>query len=182
MRMKKLFPFVAIVILLSCGQRTSNKSSEVKVDTLLSTNEKITQNVEDQDKYIGTFEFVYPYNTEDLIENHFIVINKNGDLYSGLYYGTSDEFDESREGYLPGFFVAPMEQLTITNGTLKFTLSVENQNVFNKAVELKYKSSEEARQNGYETWPNMMRFEPKTYFGFINNDSIIINDKTFHKK
>ena len=180
--MKKLFPIVAIVILMSCGQRTNNKTSESKVETPPSTNDNIVQNVNDQDKHIGTFEFVYPYNTEDLIENHYIVINKNGDLYSGLYYGTSDEFDESREGYLPGFFVAPMEQLKIINDTINFMLSVENQNIFNKAVELKYKSSEEARQNGYETWPQIIRFEPKTYIGVIYNDSIKVNDKVFHKK
>ncbi len=77
-------------------------------------------------KYTGVYEYVYPYNTSDLIENQYIVLINNGNKLEGYYYGTSDEFDEAREGYLPAFFVTKMEDLIIYNATIKFTLHIEN--------------------------------------------------------
>lgn len=95
--------------LIACGQNANPQKQGDKVENF--------------DKYVGIYEYVYPDNTQDLIENHFIVLTKNGEKISGLYYGTSDEFDDAREGYLPGFFVSPMDNLQINGETIRFVLT-----------------------------------------------------------
>lgn len=87
---------------------------------------QISSNLE---QYVGIYEFEYPYNTENLNENHYIVlVHKNGVL-SGKYYGTSDEFDEAREGYYPGYFVADMNNLRIENDSIYFTINISNKDI-----------------------------------------------------
>jgi hypothetical protein len=75
------------------------------------------------EKITGLYEYVYEYNTEDLIENHYILLEMENGQISGRYYGTSDDFDDLREGYLPGFYVAPMDDLTIADNRIGFSLS-----------------------------------------------------------
>jgi hypothetical protein len=168
--MKRITLLAFTFLIISCGQRTNNKTTEKNINSPKA--EQISSVNDSPDKFIGTFEFVYPYNTSDLIENQYIVLWKNESQYHGLYYGTSDEFDESREGYIPGFFVAPLEKLVIDGDTIKFTLSVKNKDIFDKAVDLKYKSADEARQNGYENWIQDLEFEPRDYFGIVKDNSI----------
>ena len=80
----------------------------------------------------GIYEYVYEYNTESLIENHYIELSKKNGKIVGQYYGTSDDFDEAREGYLPGFFSSPMKNLRI-NGN-KITFEVKPSKFFNDAI------------------------------------------------
>ncbi|MEP0367237.1 MAG: hypothetical protein ABJN36_05135 [Cyclobacteriaceae bacterium] len=68
----------------------------------------------------GIYEYDYPYDTKDMNENQYIAFNKKGDSVRGWYFGTSDEFDEAREGYLPGYFVSKIEDLTIKGDSIFF--------------------------------------------------------------
>jgi hypothetical protein len=137
----------------------------------------------------GTYEYIYPYNSEVLIENQYIVLIKNKEGYSGWYYGTSDEFDEAREGYLPAFFVAEMLNLKISNDTIRFNLAITDNDLLTKSVTLKLRSTEEAIKAGYSKWSNKINPTPKEYWGLIINSNQIslkgadeFQNKTFNKK
>ncbi|SRR5574344_666472 len=169
------FIYGLFLTLIACGQNPNPQNQGDKAVNL--------------DKYVGIYEYVYPYNTQDLIENHFIVLTKQDGKLTGLYYGTSDEFDEAREGYLPGFFVSPMDNLQINGDTISFVLNTSNNDFLTKSVDLKIKSTKEAISSGYMKWDNIISTNPKTYIGLIKDSETIFFkgemeflDKTFKKK
>lgn len=47
---------------------------------------------------------------------------ENGVLKKGFYWGTSDEFEDVREGYRCGFFVLPMEDIKCGKDSVSFRL------------------------------------------------------------
>jgi hypothetical protein len=165
-----------LILMSACGQNSSSKNT----DTLTQNN---------SDNYSGIYEYVYPNNTPDLIENHFIVLTMDGSKLAGFYYGTSDEFDEAREGYLPSFFVAKMEDLKIISDSISFTLNVKNSDLLTQAIDLKYKSTYEALNAGFKNWENKISTLPRNYKGifkdsktiFFRGDQEYLN-KTFKKK
>jgi hypothetical protein len=172
--MRKLL-FGLFLTCIACAQN-SNNQGQVK-------------SAADIDKYIGVYEFVYPYNTRDLIENHFIVLTKTDNKIAGLYYGTSDEFDVGREGYFPGFFVSPMEKLEIHGDTIRFTLNTKNSDFLTQSVDLRIKSTKAAIDSGYKNWGNKIPTRPRTYVG-VFKDSVTmffrgereVWNKTFKRK
>lgn len=181
--MKKIYFVFISVLLFSCWQNT--KTNEVNNDT------KATISIEKNEivSIAGTYEYTYPDNTSDLIENHYIVIKKTDGKHEGLYYGTSDEFDDAREGYYPGFFVTNMEDLSVENDTIRFKLNVPNEKILTKAVDLKIESFEQAKEKGYQNWPHKMTLQPKAYVGiFVDQNTIFFKgeydfmNKNFIKK
>jgi hypothetical protein len=137
----------------------------------------------------GTYEYIYPYNSADLIENQYIVLIQNKTGYSGWYYGTSDEFDSAREGYLPAFFVTEMLNLKISNDTITFKLAISDNDLLIEPVTLKLRSTEEAIKAGYSKWSNKINPTPKEYWGLIINSNQIslkgadeFQNKAFNKK
>jgi hypothetical protein len=171
----KIILFGLFMILIACGQNSNSQKQANKVANL--------------DKYVGVYEYVYPDNTKDLIENHYIVLTKTNDNLTGLYYGTSDEFDKAREGYLPGFFVSPMDRFQINGDTIRFVLNTNNNDFLTQPIDLKIQSRKEAINSGYKNWENKIPTNPKSYVGLIK-DSVTIffkgekefMNKTFKRK
>ena len=137
----------------------------------------------------GTYEYIYPYNSAGLIENQYIVLIQNKTGYSGWYYGTSDEFDSAREGYLPAFFVTEMLNLKISNDTITFKLAISDNDLLTEPVNLKLRSTEEAIKAGYSKWSNMINPTPKECWGLIINSNQIslkgadeFQNKAFNRK
>ncbi|MEX1240576.1 MAG: hypothetical protein WEB30_12705 [Cyclobacteriaceae bacterium] len=125
---------------------------------------------------LTTFEYVYPHNTEDLIEDHYILLRSRGDSTIGLYYGTSDEFDQGREGYLPGFFVADMQDIRIDDDSIHFIVRATDDDMFTRAVDLNIETTDKARVLGYEKWDIGLRTNEKMYHGAFLGDTILIKD------
>jgi hypothetical protein len=186
--MKKIIFITLSFLFAACGQKANRQieSNSISSDSVVNDIAIVNTLDSKSQGIVGTYEYVYPYNADDLSENHYIVISNSGSEYSGLYYGTTDEFDDAREGYLPGFFVANMDNLLITNDTIKFSMSVNNENIFDKPIGLNLKSSLEVKKAGYQNWIQTMNFSPKEYKGIIKDEKIFFKgeslDKTFKKK
>jgi hypothetical protein len=121
----------------------------------------------------AVYEYVYPYNTPDLIENHYVVLDSAGGELRGWYYGTSDEFDAAREGYLPGFFVAPMETLRITGGAISFRLT-RPARFFVAPVPLEYRDADAVPPGALEEWTVPLPTEGREYTGSRGSDNITL--------
>jgi hypothetical protein len=120
------------------------------------------------------YEYVYPYNTPDLIENHTIELDASGATPRGWYYGTSDEFDQAREGYLPGFFVAPMSNLMLTESTISFTLDRPDR-LFVAPVPLEYRSADDVPEGLIEEWTVSLPNESRSYHGVASGDDLVLD-------
>jgi hypothetical protein len=119
------------------------------------------------------YEYRYEFNTETLIENHYIVLDSIGDRLRGWYYGTSDEFDSAREGYPPGFFVGEMEGLSVSDGRISFALR-SPVDLFTRPIPLQYRSPSEIRHGGLERWPMSVANGVKTYGGTLTPHRITL--------
>ena len=186
--MNKILLLAFLLFFASCGHKTVNdQTDKVKqVDTEIQKDEQAiseTKKTAETRDYSGEYEYVYPHNA-GIIENHYIFIEKVDSEFVGRYYGTSDEFDDAREGYYPGFFVAKMENLVIKNDTLFFTLNVPNSKILTEAVSHEIKTFEEAIEKGYENWPHGMKLSPKDYVGvFTDSETIFFKgEKEFMNK
>ena len=118
-----------------------------------------------------TYAFVYPYNTPDLIEDHFIVLESGVGGARGWYYGTSDEFDAAREGYPPGFFVAPMAALDLADDAITFTLNRPSR-FFASPVPLGYRSGEDVPPGMLEEWNVPLPTDSRQYTGAMRGGEI----------
>jgi hypothetical protein len=164
MRLKILFSMM--IILLSCSSSQQNNFNK---DTTFTINSMKVDTIKRQ--LIGIFEYVYPYNTSDLIENHYIKLEKNNDKIYGIYYGTSDDFDEARNEYLPGFFKSPMIDLVKTDTTISFRLIVNSSDVYEKSIT---PFNDPAQNN---SWGINVRYNERIYFGKLHGDTIVIYTK-----
>jgi hypothetical protein len=158
--MKQLLPILLVFLIISCNPEGQQKSEGVF--PLEDSKSKITPI-----QVSGIYEYVYEHNTDNLIENHYLEF-KNG---KGFYYGTSDDFDEVREGYLPGFFTTKMDSLNIYKNILTFNLSVDDSSFYKKAI------TPIDQTNGNETWGIGIRNSSRKYYGVINGNAIIITAK-----
>jgi hypothetical protein len=117
----------------------------------------------------GIYEYVYEYNTASLIENHYIELSKKNGKIVGQYYGTSDDFDQAREGYLPGFFSSPMENLKINGNKIKF--EVKPSKFFKDAI------TPLKQNNQNSIWDILRRYQKRIYNGIYKSNKIIIQSE-----
>jgi hypothetical protein len=163
------------VALIACGDREPRPPGGPPDDsTLPSGDTAAAANVVQPARTTGTYEFVYPHNTPDLIENHYIVLEDAGRSTRGWYYGTSDDFDPVREGYLPGFFVAEMLGLNVMGDSIRFTLAVPRDWYFTKPVPLNYRSAADVPVDQFEKWQGPRTTERREYQGTIARDRIAL--------
>lgn len=155
--MKHFRLILILIISISCSSNQQDKQDDNGIindssetfDILLHTDTVALNKNNDAeikstriDLYLnGIYEYVYPYNTSDLIENHYIAFRKTGEVIEGWYYGTSDEFDEAREGYLPGFFVSEIDGLRTDGDSLFFKVSTGYNKCYSKAFPIGYVDS-----------------------------------------
>lgn len=92
----------------------------------------------------------------------FVLWQAQGKLY-GRYNGTTDAFDRGREGYLPGYVVAPMQDVKVLNdSTLSFTLSTTTP--FAYELPLCITSEAQAQALGYAVWRHPLFWDDPDYW------------------
>jgi hypothetical protein len=127
-------------------------------------------------KLLGVYEYKYKYNTKDLTENHYIKLEEINGKISGTYFGTSDDFDQAREGYLPGFFKANMQNITTIDSKIYFKLKVNHSDIYDKAI-TPFKNPKKNKQ-----WTIGLRNYERNYFGNISVNKIIIQTEGLDKR
>ena len=127
-------------------------------------------------KILGIYEYKYEYNTKELSENHYIKLEEINGKISGIYYGTSDDFDEAREGYLPGFFKSKMLNINITDSKINFKVKVNASDIYDKAI-TPFKNPTNNKQ-----WTIGLRNYKRDYFGKISANKILIETEGFDKR
>ncbi len=100
--------------------------------------------------YYCYYESEYRLPWEDVI----IAFRESADGPEGRFWGTSDEFLTAREGYLPGFCVLPLQNLTFAEDgkEVSFTLHFGDDIFFSDYIDVDIHSADEARKAGYHTW------------------------------
>lgn len=175
-----LFLGICMLLLLSSCSTMKDNTDAASVETLAAGS-----------KYDGIYKYDYEYDSEELKEDHYIVLETASDgKTEGRYYGTSDEFDEAREGYLPGFFAAGMQKLEITGNEITFEIELENDIIFSKPVKPDYKTGEEVPDGENPVWDNRQVLDgkgklSKRYKGKIAEGEIVLdmgNDQRVFKR
>ena len=83
---------------------------------------------------------------------------ENGILKKGYFWGTTDEFEQAREGYEGGYFVMPMTDIKLDKDSISFRLDIvttssgEKVNSFVKAPIDRHIRSWQEAMSRYQTW------------------------------
>jgi hypothetical protein len=85
-------------------------------------------------------------------ENQYIAFRKEGDSVQSWYFGTSDEFDKAREGYLPGYFVSRIDNLTTKGDSIFFSVSTGYNQCYSTRFPIGFADTTELNQT-FEKWP-----------------------------
>lgn len=162
---RKYFLFFLLGTTLSCQLE---KKDEEEIITVASPQTEKAEPLKNDD-LLGVWKYKDLYPSQQLVEDHFMVIEMIDSTLIGTYYGTTDDFDDSREGYFPGFFVSNMEELSIVNDTIKFKLIVSNDFLFKNPVPLEFDSGGDS---GLPKWQYGVTYFERDYVGLVRNTGI----------
>ena len=161
----------AVVVLAGCRETPAPPSSP-RADSTAASAEPASPagDVSSVPDSVLVYEFVYPYNTATLVENHYIELSMHGASVRGRYYGTTDDFDSAREGYLPGFFATTMNDLRIDGGTISFTLAPWDYYTAPRTPGM----DPDASTTDETRWKGPQLASSRSYRGVVTQDSIIL--------
>ena len=107
---------------------------------------------------------------------------------TGDFYGNTDLFDDAREGYEPGFFVANAQVEPLSENSLKVSLHGDSSDVLENPVNPPIKSTKEALGKGNKKWEitelditRILTFDIKDTNELILKSDINLEDKIFKK-
>jgi len=163
--MKKVILILLLLPFISCSEKKKESNPN---DTRIEATDTETKEVQSV-KLIGVYEYVYEHNTDDFTENHYLEFKAD----EAIYYGTSDDFDDGREGYFPGFFSSKINDLKERKDKINFSLTV-NDSIFH----IKPVTPLRQTQDG-GSWKNGLTSNTRRYDGSINGDTIVIRTEGF---
>ena len=135
--------------------------------------------MQQKNSHKNIYEGIYKYSDEYSDAPAYLVISGTGSKLSGEFYASSDEFDDAREGYEPGFFQAKLQNIRPNeNG---FAFDIKPDKFFVKPL------SPLARQTDFSVWTTVsMNIKSKTYQAVYSGSRITLkcncpemDDRTF---
>jgi hypothetical protein len=132
---KSLGILLAIMLYTSCNSKSKSVDDAVtnSDNSILAEETRHLKN-----NILGIWKYTYSHSTENLIEDHYMKFEVKGDSLQGWYFGTTDDFDEAREHYLPGFFIVRMENLNIKNDSISFLISLADNKIYSHPIPLDF--------------------------------------------
>ncbi|MDR6762127.1 hypothetical protein J2Y38_002338 [Flavobacterium sp. 2755] len=208
--MIKVRIMICFLILSLCACKEAKKEiKETKEITPKGVEDKVQSASNDQlSDFVGEYEFKDPDNPE---ENLLLVLktadiksiadfegyaweekNEKGEVAEktlvGLFYGNTDLFDQAREGYEPGFFVANVQIEPAGENSLQVNIRAAASDILENPVPPTIKSTKEALEKGNKKWEiteidifRELIFEIKNPKKLILKSDLGLEDKTFKK-
>lgn len=130
-----------------------------------------------------TYKYLWKFPTEyagSINENNRIIFQKINNKLEGLYYGTTDEFIDVREGYYPGFFILPMDSLQIIGNEVFFVLKPQTKDFFTEPLPESISSTNDAIEKGYSHWDKYDNYpfvQSRRYHGFFLDSVTLFFEK-----
>ena len=85
-------------------------------------------------------------------EDEIIMIVYSQNTTKCYFYGTSDEFDEAREGYLPGFITLEATNAVVKNGNISLRFNSTDHDFYSQPIEPFLHTDKEIKSAGYRLW------------------------------
>ena len=95
--------------------------------------------------------YYYQACEEPSIDDIVIALPASNSSTHGLFWGTSDEFCDAREGFLPGFCILELTDLRLCGDSISFILDSTDSPFFSKPVDTQIESSDQAVRNAERT-------------------------------
>jgi hypothetical protein len=99
---------------------------------------------------LGWYHYTAPF--KQSYSDSYILLREVGGIAEGYFYGTTDEFNDQRYAYLPGYMVLPMDSLRIDSDSISFVLHPKMDDFFTQPIERNILSTEEAKKAGCIPW------------------------------
>ncbi|GAA3773554.1 hypothetical protein [Flavobacterium ginsengiterrae] len=204
--MKKIKIVFCLLFLFLIGCKEPKK--EQKVETPVIESKVVVDQNDNLNNFIGKYEYK---NTDTPDENLLLILKKvdiktipNFEGYSweeknekgenievalsGIFYGNTDLFDESREGYKPGFFVGTVQSEPSENNALKVNINLASSDILENPIYPPIQSTQEALKSGNKKWEvteleisRELIFEIKDSTELILKSDLGSDDKIFKK-
>ncbi|RKQ51193.1 hypothetical protein BXY85_2215 [Roseivirga pacifica] len=159
---------VLVVLLFGC-QSSVKKQAEVAEERIEEYLETQVELVEKPIQLTGLWMFEDVHASEELQEHHYMVIEGDGDELVGWYYGTTDDFDDAREGYYPGFYVSAMQDLILDGDSLRFSISINEEKLYTKPVPLTLTENDSI---DLPKWDIGVTYFQRDYVGIVRKERI----------
>ncbi|KYG81555.1 hypothetical protein EV198_1753 [Roseivirga ehrenbergii] len=159
------FLFLIVILFPSCQQERAKTNTSIVEEKPLAPEPKVNS----PDDFLGEWKFSDPHPSEELKEHHYMIIEKTNIDLVGWYFGTTDDFDQAREGYFPGFFVAKMENLSFAGDTIKFSLKVQEDQLYEKPIPLNKRPEDEIN---LPKWEYGVPYSEREYVGILGKKGI----------
>ncbi len=173
--------YLLTLLILACNPTPSSNEQEMtsRSDTteIEKPATKIAAKTKPQQNNLqlkGIYQYDYPNDTPDLNEDQYIAFKKEGDTLRAWYFGTSDEFDLAREGYLPGYFVSEIENLITRGDSIFFSITTAHNRCFTIRPPIGL-IDQNVLSEQYQQWNHANELQTVNYSGKLDGLNLAIN-------